>query len=89
MWSTEKKELKAITDSLHSIRVIFIVTGFIIIQAILIQITLLLIFDLIKALFHHFKIEIYCVMKIFDILRTFTVYLLVKSLLKKAVVGLI
>ena len=89
MWSTEKKELRAITDSLHSIRVIFILTGFIIIQAILTQITLLLIFDLIKALSNHFKIEIYCVMKIFDILRTFTVYLLVKSLLKKAVVGLI
>ena len=89
LWSIEKKELKAIMDSLHSIQVIYMVNGFIMIQAILTQITLLLIFDLIKALSNHFKIEIYCVMKIFDILRTFTVYLLVKSLLKKEVVGLI
>jgi hypothetical protein len=89
LWSTEKKELRAITDSLHSIHVIYIVNGFIIILGKHTQITLLLIFDLINALALHLKIEIYNVIKIFDYLDGIKNYLLVKSLLKKGVVGLI
>jgi hypothetical protein len=52
-WSTGKKELRAFMDSLHSIQVIYIINRFIIIQGKHTQITLLLIFDLIKSLTLH------------------------------------